>query len=98
MLKTLSCTLLVVSIIASVHTAPDGNVGKPADVQQNNALMEVEKNELASEDKQVETNRVSGIEKVEKDELHMKSENANLEREISKLSHDSLDIKVSAGL
>ena len=83
------------SIIASVHTAPNGNVGKPADVQHNDALVKVEKNEL---DKQVETNRVSGIEKVEKDELHMKSENANLEREISKLSHDSLDIKVSAGL
>ena len=69
---------------------------KPADVQLKDVSVKVEKNELAMNSNEKNDN-VAGIEKIEKDGLHMKSEYANLESEIVELSNIKVSVISNAG-
>ena len=69
---------------------------KPADVQLKDVSVKVEKNELAMNSNE-KNDKVASIEKIEKDELHMKSEYANLESEIVELSNIKVSVICKAG-
>ena len=72
---------------------------KPAEAQQNAPLPKPTEQQLKEVSVKVEKNElaINSKDKIEKDELHMKSEYANRESEIAKFSQNT-NIKVSADL